>query len=73
MCNPAIVHRQGLRVPALRKAVTANRILHSKPTDFIVHSQDIHPSADVLKDSKTDGNRPFLHTTALTSFILPPS
>ena len=60
MCNPAIVHRQGLRVPALRKAVTVNRILHSKPTDFIVHSRQTHPLRAVRKDAKTDTNRPFL-------------
>jgi hypothetical protein len=64
ICNPANVHRQGFRVPALRKAVTVNRILHTKPTDFIVHSQDIHPSAAVRKDAKADRNRPFLHMPA---------
>ena len=64
MCNPAESHRQGHRVPPLRKAATINRTLHGKPEHFTVHPHRIHPSPAVLENSKTARNGPLLPTEA---------
>jgi hypothetical protein len=51
-----------------RPAATINRIMHSKTDGFIVHPRETHPLHEVLKNTKTDTNRPFLHTSAPSSF-----
>jgi hypothetical protein len=49
--------------------------MHNKSDDFIVRSSaKFSHSLNVLKYSKKDKNRPFLHTPAPDDpFILPPS
>jgi hypothetical protein len=49
-------------------AATINRTMHSKLDHFIVHPRETHPLRDVLKNTKKDTNRPFLHTLAPSSF-----
>ncbi len=68
MCKPAASQRPGRRVPPPRPAATINRTMHSKLDDFIVHSREIQPLSDVLKNTKKDTNRPFLPTPAPSSF-----
>ena len=58
----------GCRVPPLRPAATINRTMHNKLDHFIVHPRETHPLSDVLKNTKKDTNRPFLHTPAPSSF-----